>query len=171
MTKAEILRQTLRVVGGTQKLIGFPNVIPFYFRERSVAALDDVIVHGDDVERGGVGGSVGVGIIFEPGNEVGALGDFVGDFSVFALIFADEFEGFAGGGEIAGGIECQGGPHRVAAKKPGKSGALAFAGRAVAGHESGSERWIGYQALNHADAGPVIGALQLLIGQLDAYCF
>ena len=168
VSESKILRQALRVIGGAHELIGLPQAVPLGFGEGGVAALRDVIVHGDDVERGGVGGSVRVGIIGEPVDEICALRDFVRDFSVVALVFADEFEGFARAGEIAVGVEGEGSPHGIAAEKPGEAGALAFSGGAVAGDESGAEIGIGDHALNHADARPVVGALELLVGEIHA---
>ncbi len=135
---AEILRETALVVGGAQELVGLFEAVPFGFCEGDVAALGDVVVGGDDVERSGVGGRVWIGIVLEPRDEICALSDFVGDFSIFALIFADELDGFLGGGEVADGVEGEAGPHGVAAEEPSEAGTLAFAGGAVAGDEAGA---------------------------------
>ena len=70
--------------------------------------------------------------------------------------------------KIAVGVEGQRRPHGIAAEKPGEAGALAFSRGAVAGDEAGAEIGIGDHALNHADARPVIGALQFFVGEVDA---
>ena len=102
---AEILREALRRRMSISEIDRPSTGCPIWFGEIDVAALRDVIVHRDDVERSRVGGRVGVRKSLEPTDEICALGNFVGDFSVFALKFADELDGVCVVGEIADGIE------------------------------------------------------------------
>src|SRR5882762_4923838 len=60
VTDAEILRESLWIVGGTKKLVCLRDAVPFFFCEGDVSALGHIVIHGDDVERSGIGGSVTV---------------------------------------------------------------------------------------------------------------
>ena len=168
MAEAEVLRKALRVVSGAEERVSFFETRPFFSCEGYVAAFGYVVVHGDDVERSGVSGGESVGIIREPWNEVGALRDFVGDFSVGALELAKKIERGAGAGEIAGGVVGERGPHGVAAEKPGEAGALSAARGAVAGDDAGAEVGIFYYTLQYADARPVVGSLELRVRECEA---
>ena len=168
MADPKILRQSLRIVSGTQKLISLPQAIPLLLGKGHIAALNYVIVHHDDVERSRIGGSIRVGVIGEPRNEVRSLRNFVGNLAVGALIFAQEIQRGACIAEIAFGIERQRSPKRVTAEKPGKTGTLAAARSAVSGNESGTKKWILHQSLEYADPGPVVRLLQLTIGHIHA---
>ena len=124
---AKIPRQPLRIVSGKQELIRLPQAVPLLLGEGHVAARHHVIVHGDDVQRRRIGGSVWVGIVGEPGNEVCALGNFVRDLAIGALILAQKIQRRAGGAKIAFCVERQRSPQRIAAEKPGEARALAAA--------------------------------------------
>src|ERR1700732_1002614 len=108
MTDAEIPGEVLVIVGGAKKLVGLPDAVPLFFCEGHVSALGHIVVHGDDIERSGVRGSVAVRKILEPGNETCALRDFVRDLSVITLILADELQCRSRGSEIARGVEREG---------------------------------------------------------------
>jgi hypothetical protein len=164
---ALVFCKAMLIVGGEQKLIGFPEAVPLFFGEGVVPTGGYVIVHGDDVERRSVSGGVRIGIAFEPVHEICALRNFVGDFAVLALEFADEGERGARGGKITRSVESERGPEGIAPEKPGEAGALARAGCAVAGDEPRAEKGISDEALELADARPVVGLLDLGVGNVE----
>ena len=53
--KSEVLRETLRIVSGPQKLVGLPQVVPFLFRELDVTAVRDVVAHHDNEQGSSIG--------------------------------------------------------------------------------------------------------------------
>src|SRR5437588_11818068 len=165
---AEIFREAALIVGGAQKFVGFPEAVPFFLGKRGVAALHHVIIRRDEVQRRGVGGSVGIRIVLEPVHEIRALRNFVRDFAVFALEFADEGERGARSGKIAGSVQRKRSPEGIAAEKPPEARALARAGSAIAGDEAGAEIGIGDEALEPADAPPVVSLLELRVRQSEA---
>ena len=164
---ALIFREAMLVVSGAEKFVGFPEAVPLFFGESRIAARVDVIVHRNEVERRGVGGGVGIRIALEPVHEICALGNFVGDFTVFALEFADERERGARSGKVTGGVKRERGPKRIAAEKPGESGALAGSGSAVAGDKASAKKWIGNKSLEFANARPIVGLLDLRVGKIE----
>src|SRR5712671_5762739 len=107
VTDAEILRESLWIVGGAKELVSLRNAVPFFFCEGDISAFGHVVVHGDYVERSGIGGSVAIRKILEPRNKGRGLRDFVRYLPVFALIFADELQRSTRGSEIARGVERQ----------------------------------------------------------------
>src|SRR5713226_3753451 len=82
MPDSGIFGKALLVIGRAQKLVGFPQTVPFFFGKCGVAAFYDVIIHCDDVKRGCIGGGVRIGIAFEPVHEVRALRNFMRDLAV-----------------------------------------------------------------------------------------
>ena len=113
MTNTKILRKALRVISRSQKLVCAPDVVPLLARERYVAALHCIIIHRDDQQRRRIGGNVRERIILEPGDQAGALRNFVRDFTVRTLIFTDEIDRGAGRSIIALRIEGERGPHGI----------------------------------------------------------
>src|SRR3984893_19419755 len=107
MTDPEISGEPLLIISRSQKFVSFPDAVPLFFCECNVSALGHIIVNGDNVERSGIRGGVAVGKILEPGNKARGLCDLVRHLAIFALIFADELECGARGGEIARCVECE----------------------------------------------------------------
>src|ERR1700692_1103402 len=105
MSNAVIQREALVVVGRAQELIRLPKPVPGIAGEWHVAALGHIVIARDDEQRCRVRRSVGVGKIFEPGNETCALCDLVWNFAVVALILFEELDRGASGGIVPGGIE------------------------------------------------------------------
>src|SRR5712672_1065025 len=171
VTDAEVLRESLWIVRGAEKVVSLRNAAPFFFCETDVAALGCVVVHGDDVERSGVRRSIAVRKILEPRNERRGLRDFVRYLSVFALIFADELERRARGSEIARGVKRERSPQRIAPEEPSETWTLAFARSAVASHQARAEERTVHDSLQHADARPVVGLLDLRVRQFHAERF
>ena len=89
---AKILWPSTFIIGRFQKRISLVQAFPLLFGKRRVAALDDVVVRRNDVQGSGIGGSVGIGIAFEPIHEIGALGNFVRDLAILALELSDELQ-------------------------------------------------------------------------------
>src|SRR5258707_11132014 len=119
MSEAEVLREILRVIGRTEELERLPQAVPFLTRELDIAAVNDVIVDGNDVKRSGVGRGVSVRIIFEPVDKTCALGNFVGNLAVFTLELADKLKCGTSGGKISDRVQGKGSPERITAKIQG----------------------------------------------------
>src|SRR2546430_12253075 len=65
------------------------------------------------------------------------------------------------------GVKRERGPKRIAAEKPGESGALAGSGSAVAGDKASAKKWIGNKSLEFANARPIVGLLDLRVGKIE----
>ena len=168
MTEAEVLRKVLGVVGGTHELVCLPQALPLLARKLDIAAADDVIIRGNDVERRRVGGGIAVGIVLEPVDEACALGNLVRDLSIVALELGDELEGGPSGGKVANRVESERGPEGIAPKEPREARTLACARSAISSNQARAERGIGGQSLDHADARPVVGLLELRVRKRKA---
>src|SRR6267378_1071706 len=136
MPDSGILGKAMFVISRAQKLVGLPQIVPHFSCERGVPALHNVIIHRDDVEWSCVGRGVGIGITFEPVHEVRALRNFVRNFAVFALVFANERERGARAGKIPSSVEREGSPEGIAPEEPRKSRALALTRSAVSRYKS-----------------------------------
>src|SRR5256885_15975415 len=134
--------------------------------ELDVAAAADVIVHGQNEQRSGIGGGIRIRKFFEPGHQGCGLRNLMLDLSIVTLIFADELECSACIGEVSDCIESEIGPEGVAAEKPCEARTRAVTGSAIAGDQTRPQERIVYQSLNHADAGPVISRLDLFVGKI-----
>src|ERR1700678_1893273 len=124
----DVLSEPLCIIGGLEKPIGSPQVVPFLPSELKVAATRHVIVHSNNEQRGGVGGGKGKWLAVEPVQKTGALRNFVSDFTIGPLVLAEEVHGIAGCGEITSRIQSQRSPLRISAKKPSETGALVIGG-------------------------------------------
>src|SRR5271157_4094630 len=113
MTYAPVFSQTICAIGGTQPLISAPEAVPLRACEGQVAARTNVVGGANDVQRSRVGRSEAIGVQLEPRDETHGLWHLVRDSSVFPLILCQKFERRARGLEIADGIQCQRGPHRI----------------------------------------------------------
>ena len=91
----------------------------------------------------------------------------MGDLAIVTLEMGDELDGGPGVGVIAGGGEGEGGPERIAAEEPGEARAVSAFGRAITGDEAASEKWIIHEALEDAEARPVVGLLKAGVGQAE----
>src|SRR5258705_12326507 len=87
VSDTKILRNALRVIGRLQKLVRLPETVPLTAYEFHVTALPEVIVHGDDVERGGIGGSVSVRIALETVPQRASRRNLAGNLAVVTLEF------------------------------------------------------------------------------------
>src|SRR5260370_22860786 len=118
MADTNVFWESVLVVSGAQKFVGFSKALPFFPRKSGVTALRNIVIHRDEVERSCIGGSVRVGIILKPIHKICALRNFVRDLAIIALQLPDEVDPSAGIGNISRGIERQGGPERIAPDKP-----------------------------------------------------
>jgi hypothetical protein len=73
--------------------------------------------------------------------------------------------------EVVLRVEREGSPECVAAKKPGKAWPCSVATGSIARDEAGAQVRIVDHSLNHADARPVVGLLQLRVGQRHVHGF
>src|SRR5580658_7645586 len=101
MSDAGIAREALIIASGLKKLISLPNPVPGFAGKFDIAALCHVVIRRNDEQRRCVGRGVGIGKIFEPGNEIRALRNLVRNFTVVALILSDELDCRAGSGVVA----------------------------------------------------------------------
>src|SRR5271157_6182911 len=92
-----------------------------------VPAAADIIVEADDVERRAIGGSGAVGIVLPPIDQLHGLGDFMRNLAVGPLVLHQKFQRGTGGGEVTDGVECERGPHGIAAEVPTESRAMTAA--------------------------------------------
>src|SRR5467141_2143907 len=169
MPDSGILGKAMFVISRAQKLAGLPQIVPFFSCERGVPTLQNVVIHGDDIERCCIGGGVRIGVAFEPVHEVRSLRNFVRNFAVFALVFGNERERRARAGKISGSIEREGSPKGIAPEEPSKSRTLAFTRSAVSRHKSRSQVRIAYGSLEHAYARPIVSLLDLCIRKLHVH--
>src|SRR5690349_25036930 len=87
-----------------------------------------IIVHGDDVKRGRIRSSIRIWIFLKPWLEARALRNFVRDFPVRSLAFAQKIDSSPAGCKVAFRIEIECGRQCVASEEPADSGPLAGAG-------------------------------------------
>ena len=107
MADARVLRQALSIIGGLHELVCAPHVVPFIARESYVSALHCIIIHRDDEQGSRIGGNIGVRIVLEPGHETRTLRNFMRNFAVCALKFADEIKCGARCGIVALCVESE----------------------------------------------------------------
>ena len=127
MADTDIFRKSTLIISRAQKLISLQKAFPFSPGKCRVAALRNIVIHRDEIKRSRIGRSVRVGIVFKPVHKICALRNFVGDFAVVALKFADEIERYARVGEVSRSIQREGSPERIAPEKPRETRTLAFA--------------------------------------------
>src|SRR5215470_751228 len=134
-------------------------------KKLQIPTVADVVVHRDYEKWSCVSRGVRISEFIEPTYQSRGLRNFVLDFPVAALIFADELKGRTRAGEVSDCIESQIGPERIATKKPRETRTRVVSRRAIAGDQPSTEKGIIHQPLNHTDTRPVICCLDLGIGK------
>src|SRR5579883_718759 len=169
VSDSEVSWQRLRVVGGLQKLISLPQAVPLLPGEAQIPARCDVIVCRNKIERRRICRCIRIRKILKPRNKTRSLRYLVRNFSIVALILADEFQRRARKRNVAARVQRQRRPERIAAEIPREPRPLALARAAVARHEPRPEKGIRDQPLLHVHPRPVIRCLQLAVRQIELH--
>src|SRR5216684_4018401 len=112
MSNSQILWETVFVIRGFQKGVRLPQTLPVFLCKGSVATGAYVVLRGNHIQRCGVRGSKSVRIVLEPVDEARALGNFVRNLTVLALVLENELERLTGGRKIAFAVQCKRSPLR-----------------------------------------------------------
>src|SRR5271157_4072706 len=125
-----------------------------------VPAAADIIVESNDVEWRAVGRSSAIVVVLPPVDQLHGLGDFMRNLAVGPLVLHQKFQRGTGGGEVTDGVECERGPHGIAAEVPTESRPMTTAGDVVSSDQALAGERLVHQALNGTDARPVVSELQ-----------
>ena len=91
------------------------------------------------------------------------------NLAVISLKPAQEFQCGSRGSKVSIRIQRKRRPHGVASEVPGKPRALTRSRSPIASNQTCSQERIVHQALQHADARPIVRLLQLSVRKFDAY--